>query len=51
MRSNTQPELGNKQTWCNENRLKLNVKQSKTLFIASRAKLGKVDYTKCLDIP
>ena len=45
-----QPELDKVHRWCSDNRLKLNIKKSKTLLIGSRSKLGKVDYTNTLKL-
>ena len=45
-----QPELDKMHAWCTHNRLKLNVKKSKTLIIGSRSKLGRVDYYCTLNL-
>ena len=45
-----QPEIDNIQTWCQTNRLKLNINKSKTLVFGSRNKLGNIDYNNVLHI-
>ena len=45
-----QLELDKIHAWCTHNRLKLNVKKSKTLIIGSRSKLGRVDYNCTLKL-
>ena len=46
-----QPEICRVQNWFSENRMRLNVKKSKTLLFGSRGKLGKVYNTKTLNSP
>ena len=51
MKLKIQPELYSVQRWYTANRLKINVKKSKVLVIASRQKLNKIDFTNqlCFD--
>ena len=50
MRNLIQPDLDNKQMWCEQNRMKLSISKSKSLLIGSISKLKHMDYAQNLSL-